>query len=69
MGTPWEKKLYVDQNYNFTGWRAEYRPGEYNGKQFMVGGAENDAVSSVRVFENGCPSEKYDTSVCSAVVY
>jgi len=57
----------VAYQHNFSGWSAEFRPGDHNFGAFTGAGAVNDDMSSLRVLSDGCPSDHEPP--CEAFLY
>jgi len=61
--------LMVYQHPAYKGWKAEFTPGNWNNDAFKRLGASNDAVSSLKVTDQGCPSDNDDVSSCKVTLY
>jgi len=59
----------VYQHGNFDGLGIEFPPGNWNNDAFKNKGMKNDAVSSLRVWNGGCYSDRADKSACKVTVY
>jgi hypothetical protein len=55
--------MVVYENSDFSGWHAEFTPGDHNMTEMMAAGYQMSGGNSVKVFSNGCPST-VDPDMC-----